>query len=236
MRRYIVFLLLLTVKMISRVLFRVRLSWLHDEHDPWANLRVLAVLNHTSLFEPIFVAAAPNRLLWQIATHGVIPVADKTARRPLVGQFFRLVAHDVVPITRERDDTWALFLSRVQDPHTLIVILPEGRMKRPGGRDAHGNPMTVRGGVADILAGIPEGKLLIAYSQGLHHIHAPGDPLPRLFRKARLRAETLDIPTYRAQMLARHGQDGFKRAVVEDLMRRRDECCPEDDCGPEEGC
>jgi len=228
MRRYIVFVFLLTVKLVSRALFRVRLSWLRDEDDPWANLRVLAVLNHTSLFEPIFVAAAPNRLLWQIAAHGVIPVADKTTHRPLVGRFFRLVAQHVVPVTRERDDTWTHFLARIRDPQALIVILPEGRMKRPDGRDAHGNPMTVRGGIADILGEITEGKLLIAYSGGLHHIHAPGDRFPRLFREARLRAETLDIPTYRTQMLERHGREGFKRSVVEDFMRRRDECCPTD--------
>lgn len=228
MRRYAVFLLLLTVKLISRALFRVRLVWLHDEPDPWSNLRVLAVLNHTSLFEPIFIAAAPLRLLWQIAAHGVVPVAEKTAHRPLVGRFFRLVAYHVVPVTRERDDTWTLLLARIHDPRAIIVILPEGRMKRPGGLDSHGNPMTVRGGIADILAAIPEGKMFLAYSGGLHHIHAPGDRFPRLFREAELRAETVDIPTYRAEMIRRHGQEEFKRAVVEDLTRRRDECCPEE--------
>ena len=34
------------------------------------------------------------------------PVARKTADRPLVGRFYSLVAARVIPITRERDETW----------------------------------------------------------------------------------------------------------------------------------
>lgn len=220
------FLLLLAVKLASRASFRVRLEWIADDPDPWSDLRVLALLNHTSLFEPVFAALAPNRLLGQIAAHGVAPIADKTANRPLVGRFFRFVAHQVVPITRERDHTWAEFLRCIEDPRALIVILPEGRMKRRTGLDAQGNPMTIRGGIADILLGVPDGRLLLGYSQGLHHVHAPGDRWPRLFRRVRLRAEILDIPAYRSRLLERYGREGFKAAVVADLTRRRDEHCP----------
>lgn len=228
MRSYLVFVLLLAVKLISRAFYRVRLDWVRDEPHPWSDLRVLALLNHTSLFEPILVGAAPNRLLWQIAAHGVIPVADKTIERPLVGRFFRLVAHHVIPITRERDDTWALVLARILDPKSLVVILPEGRMMRPGGLDSHGQPMTVRGGIADILDSVPDGRLLLVYSQGLHHVHAPGDRFPRLFRTVHVTAETIDIPTYRDARLAEAREPGFKGAVIQDLTRRRDECCQKD--------
>lgn len=227
MRSYLVFLLLLGVKLISRMFFRVRLDWVHEEREPWSDLRVLALLNHTSLFEPILAGAAPNRLLWQIAAHGVIPVADKTIARPVAGRFFRLIAHTVIPITRERDDTWTMVLSRIRDPKALVVILPEGRMMRPGGLDLHGRPVTVRGGIADILATLPNGRLLLVYSEGLHHVHAPGDRFPRLFKTVRLKAETVDIETYRDTLLEVAGEPGFKRAVIEDLTRRRDECCPE---------
>ena len=226
MRSYLVFLLLLTVKLFSLLAYRVRLEWIGEEDDPWADLRVLALLNHTSLFEPILAGAAPNKLLWQIAAHGVIPVADKTMDRPVAGRFFNLVAHTVIPITRERDDTWTLVLSRIHDRRALVVILPEGRMMRPTGLDLHGRPMTVRGGIADILSTVEDGRVLLVYSQGLHHIHAPGDRFPRLFKSVRLRAETVDIPTYRDQMLATDGPAGFKRAVIEDLERRRDAYCP----------
>ena len=42
-------------------------------------------------------------LMRRIAYHGIVPVADKTLRRPLVGRFFRLVAPDVVPIMCEAE-------------------------------------------------------------------------------------------------------------------------------------
>lgn len=229
MRRYLVFLLLLLLKLASLAFFRVRLGWVgRRPPDAWSDLRVLAILNHTSLFEPIFAAVAPLRLLWQIAAHGIVPVADKTASRPVVGRFFRFVARQVVPITRERDRTWDDMMSRVRDPRGLVVILPEGRMKRRSGLDVHGQPMTIRGGIADILRAIPDGRMLLAYSGGLHHVHAPGDRFPRLFRTVRLRVEILDIAAYRQALLERAGSEGFKAAVVDDLTRRRDTHCREE--------
>ena len=226
MRKYVVFILLFAVKVVSAILFRARLEWIRDEPDPWSDLRVLALLNHTSLFEPVFAALAPNRLLWQIAAHGVVPVAKKTMDRPMVGAFFRFVAHHVIPITRERDETWESVLERIHDPKALIVILPEGRMMRPTGLDRHGRPMTVRGGIADLLGAVQRGRMLIGYSRGLHHVHAPGDRFPRLFRRVELRCETLDIPEYRDRLMAEAGPGGFKKTVVDDLTRRRDEHSP----------
>ncbi len=234
MRKHFVFFLLLVTKLLSRLLYRVRLEWVEEPEDPWSDLRVLVMLNHTSLFEPIFAAVAPNRLLWQIAAHGVVPVADKTAARPIVGRFFRLVAHQVVPITRTRDDTWTDVMSRVHDPKALVVILPEGRMKRRSGLDMHGNPMTLRGGIADILAAVPHGRALVTYSGGLHHVHAPGDRFPRFFKRVRLTAEVIDIPAYREALVRRFGREAFKRAVVDDLTRRRDAYCLCDDAHPVE--
>jgi hypothetical protein len=229
MRSYAVFLLLLLVKYASRVLFRTRLEWVGTPPaDPWVNLQILAMLHHTSLFEPIYAALAPNRLLWQIAAHGVVPVAQKTTDRRLVGRFFGFVAHQVVPITRERDHTWSDLMSRVQDPKALIVILPEGRMMRRTGLDSHGQPMTVRGGIADIIRAVPGGRMLLAYSGGLHHIHAPGDSFPRFFQRVRLCVEVVDIEEYRRALLETAGEEGFKGVVIEDLTRRRDESCPVD--------
>lgn len=229
MRSYIVFLLLFAIKVTSRVFFRARLEWVRDTPDPWSDLRVLALLNHTSLYEPLFTALAPNRLLWQIAAHGVIPVADKTIDRPLVGWLFRFVARHVVPVTRSRDQTWTDVLERIHDPRALIIILPEGRMKRRTGLDLQGNPMTIRGGIADIVGAIPSGRMFLGYSAGLHHIHAPGDRFPRLFQPVRLCAEVVDIPSYRESLDPGVGSDAFKGAVIDDLTRRRDTCCPDGD-------
>ena len=152
-------------------------------------------------------------------------MADKTAQRPLVGRFFRLVAEDVVPITRQRDDTWERFIAQASQPDAVVVILPEGRMKRKTGLDLSGNPMTIRGGIADIIRAVPDGRMLLCYSRGLHHIQAPGELLPRLFRTVKARLETVDLPIYREKLLESAGEEGFKRAVVEDLSRRRDLYC-----------
>ena len=46
-------------------------------------------------------------------------------------------------------------------------------MKRANGMDLEGMPMTIRGGVADLLMAIPGGRMLIAYSGGLHHVQVP---------------------------------------------------------------
>ena len=231
LRTALTYALLLGVKHLSRLLWSHEVEWVGDvPEDPWArvgDIRVVAILNHTSLYEPILAGAAPNAFLKEVARHGVAPIARKTVRRPLVGTFFRLVAGRVVPITRERDRTWEAVLEHADDPRAMVVILPEGRMMRRTGLDAQGNPMTIRGGIADILETVPEGRMLLAYSAGLHHIHAPGDTWPRLFRSIGLRLETVDIPTYRERRRREAEEDGkgFKAAVVEDLTRRRDHHC-----------
>ncbi len=94
----------------------------------------------------------------------------------------------------------------------MVMILPEGRMMRRNGLDSNGQPMTVRGGIADILDAIPDGRMLLAYSGGLHHVQAPGDGLPRLFRSIRLNLEAVDIADYRAARRAEAGTSGRLQA------------------------
>jgi hypothetical protein len=48
----------------------------------------------------------------------------------------------------------------------------------------------VRGGIADILEAIPSGRMLLAYSGGLHHVQAPGEHVPRPFRTLYLNLES----------------------------------------------
>ncbi len=226
LREILVYLVLLKLKYLSRVFYRHELGWVGEvPEDPWGGIRLVAILNHTSLFEFLFAGIAPNRFLLQVARHGVVPAADKTLRRPLLGTFFRLIARQVVAVSRERDHTWDDVLRRI-DPEALVALLPEGRMKRANGLDLEGRPMTVRGGIADILGAIPEGRMLLAYSGGLHHVQIPGQGLPRLFKTLRMRLEVLDIRAYREELLARSGLAGFKRAVIADLERRRDLYCP----------
>ena len=225
-RSAIVFTILFTLKILSRLFYRHDWSFVGQEvpSDPWRGVRLVVFLNHTSLFEPVFLGVPPAGFIWRLAAHGVVPAADKTTDRPLVGMIFRFIAHRVIPITRQRDDTWTQVLSTIE-PDSMVAIAPEGRMKRANGRDLQGNPMTVRGGVADILLALKEGRMLIAYSGGLHHVQVPGQ-LPNVFKTVRLRVEVLEIDRYVREQMA-EGEESFKRNVIRDLERRRELYCPE---------
>jgi hypothetical protein len=224
-RSVLVFAILAGLRYLSKFFYRYDFGWIgNPPKDPWADLRLVAFLNHTSLFEPVFLGAVPNSFLWRLAAHGVLPAADKTTGRPLVGLIFKFVAHHVVAITRERDSSWFAVLNKI-DPQSMVVILPEGRMKRANGLDLHGNPMTVRGGIADIFMAMKEGRFLIAYSGGLHHVQVPGHA-PRIFKTVRLRVENLEMRDYIAERMAEGGPEDFKRNVIRDLERRRDLYCP----------
>lgn len=85
-RDLFVFSLLLTLKAFARTFYRIRMEWINDPPpDPWRHLRLVSILNHTSLFEPLFAGGSPNHFLWRLARHGVLPVAKKTADRAVVG-------------------------------------------------------------------------------------------------------------------------------------------------------
>lgn len=226
MRSYIVFFVLFFLKIFARIFYRIDAKFIGDvPPEPWRRIRLTAILNHTSLYEALFAGVCPNHFLWRIARHGVVPIAQKTASRALVGRFYGLVAARVVSITRERDETWSQVLKQI-DPDAMVLLLPEGRMKRANGLDSQGKPMTVRGGIADILETMGEGRMLLAYSGGLHHVQIPGQKLPRLFKTLRMRLEVVDIEEFRSARLAEGGHRGFRRAVVNDLGRRRDLYCP----------
>lgn len=225
MKDNLTYMILFSIKTLSAMFYEFNVSWVgKTPPDPWADLRLVLLLNHTSLYEPLFTGFLPNRFLKNIAQYGLVPVADKTLGRHLVGYFYRMVAKNVVPITRLRDDTWEMFLKKVT-PKTLVIMAPEGRMKRATGLDVEGKPMTVRGGVADIIQKIPLGRMLIAYSGGLHHVQIPTQLIPKLFKTLHMKIENLDIADYRNNILRLCGQKGFKYGVITDLERRRANYC-----------
>jgi 1-acyl-sn-glycerol-3-phosphate acyltransferase len=220
--------LLRFLKGLTRTVYRHELYWIHREPSPpWNDLRLVAFLNHTSLYEWLFVGLAPNHLLHRVAFHAVIPAADVTLARPAVGPFLKALAPEVLPITRQADHTWEAVLDRVHSER-MVLILPEGRMMRANGLDKHGRPMTVRGGIADILLALGSGKMLLAYSGGLHHVQVPGQRTPRLFKTLRIALEMVDIAEYVDSLgaSAKHPV-AFKRTVIADLEHRRDYYCPQ---------
>jgi len=225
-RALAVYAFLLGVKAVSRLFFRHEMHWVNEPPDDvWERVRVGALLNHTSLFELVFAGSVPRGFLKKLATDGAVPIADVTLQRPIAGLFFRSVAGQVIAITRKRDASWKALLESIR-PGSMIVLMPEGRMMRRGGLDKYGKPMTVRGGIADVIEHSGEGYLVIAYSGGLHHVQAPGDRFPRLFKQLRMNLEWLDIAEYRAQLEADTTCRSLKRAVIKDLERRRDLHCP----------
>jgi len=223
-----VFGLLMTLKILSRIFYTPDFQFIGPTpKDPWADIRLVAFLNHTSLFEPVFLSGVPMRFIWRLAAHGVIPAASKTTERPLVGMIFKFVAHHVIAITRERDHTWFAVLQKI-DPNSMVIIAPEGRMKRANGLDANGNPMTVRGGIADILLAVKSGRMLLAYSGGLHHVQIPEHRMVRLFQTIRMRIENIEAADYIDAMMADGGAEMFKKNVMKDLDARRDRFAPEE--------
>lgn len=214
----------MTLKFLIQPFYKFDVKWIGEPEDPWGPCKVLAILNHTSLFEWLYVGLVPAKFVWHIAGHAMAPVADVTFKRPIVGTFFKLLVPHTLPISRQADRTWKAVIDRTNDD-VMIVILPEGRMKRADGLDKDGRPMTVRGGIADILRAIPKGKMLIAYSGGLHHVQVPGQHMPKLFKILRLRLEEIDIPRYKTELGHVREPQEFKHLVKEDLEHRRDTHC-----------
>lgn len=193
-------------------------------HEMADDTRIVAILNHTSLYEPLIAGYASTKLLWRFARHGVLPVAEKTMKRP-IGLFFRFLVRHTVTVTRQRDSTWEEVLSKI-DSRALVIILPEGRMKRRTGLDSKGRKMTVRAGIVDILEALPDGRILTVYSGGLHHIQAPGELLARPFRTILCRFEMIDIAKFKQDLTTKYPDIGFRPAVIRDLTERRDAYCP----------
>jgi 1-acyl-sn-glycerol-3-phosphate acyltransferase len=221
----ITFALLVAVRTSAKVFFKLKNEWITPEPENYAKgTKMIAILNHTSLYEPLIAGYAQYRLLWKFARHGVLPVAEKTMKRR-IGLFFRLLVRYPIVVTRQRDQTWYNVLAKA-DSKAITIILPEGRMKRANGLDSEGREMTVRGGIADIIEALPDGRILVVYSGGLHHIQVPGELLPTPFKTIRCRMEMIDIPTYKEDLQRNYPDLKFRNAVVADLTRRRDKYCP----------
>ena len=225
MRKLIAFFALSWLKLVARIFYKVEINWVSKpDFDPWADVRMYVLLNHTSLYEPLFLGAIPWRFIFEHYGHVLAPGADITMKRPLVGKFFKFSFPGMIPISRKRDDTWGNFLKHIK-PDSMVAIAPEGRMKRPTGLDKKGNPMTIMGGIADIIGHIKEGKMIFAYSGGLHHVQVPGQIFPKLFKKICLNYQNVDIAEF-IKICENRPEDTFKKAVQMELQERMEKYCP----------
>jgi hypothetical protein len=218
LRRLIAFLILSSVKTLSHIFYRFKFYWNVDRKSiDLKEIRIFALLHHTSLYEFLFIAGLPYSYLWYLTEHISVPGADITVNRPFVGRFWRLMIPNLVPITRKRDESWHYYLNSIKKDD-VIMIAPEGRMMRPNGLDKDGKKMTVRGGIAEILEKIDEGKMLICISGGLHHVQAPGELIPRIFKTIKMNCELVDIREYKSKFSKDPKQR--KLEIVQDLQYR----------------
>lgn len=217
--------LFLLLKILTRIFYRFEVREIGTKSpQAWKNVRLLVLLNHTSLFEPIFVGILPLRYIWQLSAHGVFPIAESTARRPVVGAILNLLTPKVGILSRKRDDSWYEFVNCLKRKDTLI-FMPEGRMKRADGLDKDGQPMTVRGGIVDVLSAMKTGRMVLAYSGGLHHVQTPGQGMPKLFKTIKVTFEFTTIEDYLRNFDEISDVRRARLAMIADLELRRDSYC-----------
>ena len=228
MKSLVSFCTLLGIKVLSMIFYRHKTTWPPKGTIQWDRVRLIILLNHTSLFEVLYISVLPVHFLRRISKHLVVPIADKTLARPIVGRLFKILSPGSIPVSRRRDATWDQYLGAITD-QSIVVIIPEGRMKRRTGYDKHGKRMTVKSGVVDILENIKEGQMVFAYSGGLHHIQAPGEGFPRLFKTLRVDIEVLEIDQYKASFGSEVGSEEWRRAVQADCQHRLENRVPEHD-------
>lgn len=225
MHRIIAFCLLSAVKILSHIFYRGEFKWISPYPDrAWERARLVVLLNHTSLYEPLFLQHLSFLFLWKLIARANVPGADITLNRPIVGRFWKLMLPNISSITRKRDTSWQTYLKSIH-PDSLIIIAPEGRMKRPNGLDKFGRPMTVKGGVADILEHLSDGGMIICLSGGLHHVQSPGQSFPRLFKKIQMNFSYIDICEYKKKFENLPPRER-KLKITQDLQTRLENDCP----------
>src|SRR5665647_593599 len=108
MQRIICFFILVTIKIVSMVFWRLEYKWLNPTPpDPWKKAKMIVLMNHTSLFEPIYVQAFSFSYLWYLSARMNVPGADITLNRPIVGRFWKMMVPNIVAVTRRNDGSWA---------------------------------------------------------------------------------------------------------------------------------
>lgn len=225
MRNISGFLVLALVKIFSHIFYRREFKWIgpHPD-DPWDKARLYVLLNHTSLYEPLFLQGLSFSYLWKLTQRMSVPGADTTLNRPFVGFFWKLMMPNISAVSRKSDNTWSSYLESIKE-NSIVMIAPEGRMKRPNGLDKFGKPMTVKPGIADIILAIPEGGMILCLSGGLHHIQKPGELFPRFFKTLRMNLIYLDLKEYRAKFTGTPLEK--KHMITKNLQRYLETSCPQ---------
>ncbi|MBP6218580.1 MAG: hypothetical protein KA436_08340 [Oligoflexales bacterium] len=215
------FLALAALKVASYVIYPAHLQWITKKPDSWDDVSLILILNHTSLFEFLYGVNLPFSFLRQLSARLVVAIADSTLKTFLGRTVLTHIAPHVVPITRKRDESWSVFLEKIDSNH-ICIFLPEGRMKRVNGLDKDGKKMTVKSGTVDLLKKFRGKKMVLVYGKGLHHILSPGQLFPRFFRKIEAKLESLSVDEYLDLF---EGSEDMLGSICRDLEKRRDMHC-----------
>ncbi len=213
-----------SIKIVTTLCYRRQFCWTTPPPASFHDVRILILLNHTSLYDMMYISAFPFSWLWHVAKHISVAGADITLNRPLVGLFWKLMCPGIQTISRKRDESWEFYLQSLRNDH-VVFITPEGRMKRPNGLDKHGRPMTVKSGVAEILEKMEGGTAIICLTGGLHHVQAPGQKFPRLFQTIRMNIECHEIQEYKANF-AHLLPEEARKSLTQDLQYKLEHLCP----------
>jgi hypothetical protein len=221
-------LILSSIKIFAKIAFKFDVSY-RDEGQAksvFDDIKLAILLNHTSLAEPLFLGAFPWKFVRQIAHSALMPIASETGLRPLVGRLFKILAPNVVLLSRKRDSTWTVFLEQISSD-SLIMFIPEGRMKRRNGLDKNGQPMSLRGGICDILQSVNQGRMLIAYSGGLHSVNCPGEAGFHMGKHLAIQLEAVDLESFLKPFFHLGvGSKTWRDAILIEFTNRRDIICP----------
>lgn len=225
MQKIISFVILSFVKTLSHLFYKADFNWITPAPEkPWEHARLMVFLNHTSLYEPLFIQYLSYSFLWKLVGRVNVPGADVTLNRPIVGRFWKMMLPNISSVTRKKDSSWSSYLKSIK-ADSLILIAPEGRMKRPGGLDKFGKPMSVKGGVADILENLNDGAMILCLSGGLHHIQAPGQFVPHLFKTIRMNLAFYDVKEYKERFQDLSPRER-KMKITQDLQAQLETNCP----------
>lgn len=212
------FLFLAGLKILSYAIYPADLKWLTKKPKNWNEISLILIFNHTSLFEFLYGVSLPFSFLRELSSRLIVPVADTTLKTILGRAVISHIAPHVVPITRKRDESWQLFLQKIDTQKHICIFLPEGRMKRLNGLDKNGQPMSVKSGTVDILKKFRGKKMVFVYGKGLHHILSPGQMIPRVFKKIEAKLEYLSVDAYLEKF---KDKENMIQLICQDLEKRQ---------------
>ena len=109
------------VKLFGQIFYRFEGRFIGDQDPDWTDVKLIMLINHTSLYEPLFLGVAPLGILWAGSSRFLVPGADKTLNRPIVGWFFKNLVPRMISISRKRDHTGTT--SQIKSDDIILIAL-----------------------------------------------------------------------------------------------------------------